>query len=241
MREACPGRCVTYGIERDDVDYTIQDIKVGAKGTSFTLHSKGSTIPIHTPLLGRFNAVNAAAAVAAGLESGIDEKSVVAAFGRVPCVRGRMEGFDSGRGFHVIIDYAHTPDALQHALTAVRELTAGRLILVFGCGGDRDRGKRPVMGKVAATLADAVFVTSDNPRGEKPDTIIQDILDGLDSQERVRVVVDRKEAIEAALKEAGKGDAVLIAGKGHETYQEVRGERTAFDDRATAESVLDLR
>ena len=184
--------------------------------------------------------MNSAAAVVAGLEMALDQKAVQEGLRAVRNVRGRMETFDSDRGFRIVVDYAHTPEALENVLVATRDFTEKRLIVVFGCGGDRDRGKRPQMGRVAAELADMVFVTSDNPRREEPQAIVDDIMKGIRTRKDVVTLVDRKEAIHRALDEAGPDDTVLIAGKGHETYQEVGVQRYPFDDRAVAEAYLEL-
>jgi len=158
---------------------------------------------------------------------------------RLASVCGRLEPIRAGQPFSVFVDYAHTDDALSHALMTVRELTAGRVIVVFGCGGDRDRTKRPVMGEVAARLADVVVVTSDNPRSELPSAIIDDILSGVDaSAAQIETVEDRALAIEKALALAEAGDTVLIAGKGHETYQECSSRTIPFDDHEVALAAL---
>jgi UDP-N-acetylmuramoyl-L-alanyl-D-glutamate--2,6-diaminopimelate ligase len=162
---------------------------------------------------------------------GVEVEKAVAVLEKMQPVCGRLEPVDAGGDFAVFIDYAHTGDALQHALRAVREITEGRVIVVFGCGGDRDREKRPVMGRLAAELADVVVVTSDNPRSENPADIIESIMSGVDdSQAEIESVEDRAAAIRYAVGIARKGDCVLIAGKGHETYQECGGRKIHFDD-----------
>ena len=171
-------------------------------------------------------------------ELGLAEEVVREGIYKIRIVRGRMETIDSMLGFQIVIDYAHTPGALNNVLMAVREFTEKRLIVVFGCGGDRDRGKRPEMGRFAADLADIIFVTSDNPRREDPETILKDILEGIDTEKKVITLVDRKEAIHGALDEAREGDVVIIAGKGHETYQEIGTERFPFNDRVVVETFL---
>ena len=159
----------------------------------------------------------------------------IAALSSVP---GRFERLRAGQQFEVIVDYAHTPESLEAVLRTARELTAGCLICVFGCGGDRDRGKRPLMGKVAEALADRVLVTSDNPRSEDPEAIIDQIVAGMQANDKHRIVLDRYQAIAAALREATPGDVVVIAGKGHETEQIIGEQRLPFDDREVAWQVL---
>jgi len=196
--------------------------------------------PCTLPMLGRYNAWNAAGALAAARALGVDGGSAVRALERFAGVPGRLERVDAGQGFAVAVDYAHTPDALERALAACREHTAGRVLLVFGCGGDRDRGKRPLMGAAAARAADRAWVTNDNPRSEDPATIAAAILEGVpaDSPVEFNVVLDRRAAIAAALGAAGPGDLVLIAGKGHETTQTTAGVVTPFDDRQVARELL---
>jgi len=196
------------------------------------------TIDIASPLLGRFNAVNCLCAAAAGLAMGIAPESIIASMGREVRVPGRLERVDEGQPFLVAVDYAHTPDALEKALGAVRRVAAGKVIVVFGCGGDRDPGKRPEMGRVAASSADAVVVTSDNPRSEEPQKIISQILTGIPGGVAAVVEPDRRKAIASALEMACAGDAVLIAGKGHEDYQIIGPRRFPFDDAAVAREVL---
>ena len=204
---------------------------------------------MRSPLLGRPNAFNMAAAAATALALGVPPVAVEQGLASVRGVPGRFERIDEGQAFTVLVDYAHTDDALRNLLLAVRDLRPRRVIAVFGCGGDRDRGKRPLMGFAAATGSDTVVVTSDNPRSEDPMAIIQDILPGTrrsftgdpcgqTGQERCLVIPDRKEAIRRALSLAGDGDCVVIAGKGHETYQ-ILGDRTIpFDDREVAREFL---
>jgi UDP-N-acetylmuramoyl-L-alanyl-D-glutamate--2,6-diaminopimelate ligase len=186
-------------------------------------------------LRGRFNQLNALGALAAARVLGIDEQSIAAGIGAC-AVPGRMEEIDEGQPFVVLVDYAHTPDALENVLRTAREFADGRVICVFGAGGDRDREKRPVMGEVASTLADLVIVTSDNPRSEQPDAIVTEIAAG--AKRDATVLVDRRAAIEAAVGWARQGDVVVIAGKGHEQGQEAHGEKTPFDDREVAREAL---
>ena len=193
------------------------------------------------PMLGRFNALNAAAAFVAAMNGapavGIEHAlRGLETFAGVP---GRLERVDAGQPFALVVDYAHTPDALERALAACREHTAGRVLCVFGCGGDRDRGKRPQMGALAARLADRAWVTNDNPRGEDPAAIAAEIVAGAPGA-GLAVVLDRREAIAAAVREARAGDVVLVAGKGHETTQTIAGVVTPFDDRVESRAALEV-
>ncbi len=189
------------------------------------------------PMLGRFNAWNAAAAWASALALGAAPEAIERALAGFAGVPGRLERVDGGRAFAVVVDYAHTPDALERALAACREHAAGRVLCVFGCGGDRDRGKRPLMGAIAARLADLAWVTNDNPRSEDPAAIAAEIVAGAPAG-RLETVLDRREAIAAALAAARAGDIVLVAGKGHETTQTIGAEVLPFDDRAVARGLL---
>lgn len=220
-------------------DARLEGLACGPRGLQFELHTPVGSAQVRSPLLGRHNALNVAAAVTAGVLLGAELQACAAAVAEGPIVRGRLETVPNDRGVLVAVDYAHTPDALAAALGAVRDLVPGRSILVFGCGGDRDAGKRPQMGEVARRLADVVVVTSDNPRSEDPLQIIADILQG--TSESVHSVVDREEAIALALELAEEGDAVLIAGKGHETTQAFRDRTVPFDDRAVARGILEGR
>ena len=192
-------------------------------------------------LRGTFNAMNALAAFAAGRGLEIPTGTIVAGLERVASVPGRLEPVDEGQPFQVLVDYAHTPDALSRALEAVREFGPKRLLCVFGCGGDRDRGKRPLMGAAAARLADQVILTSDNPRSEDPAAILREIEAGVRGASNVRTIADRALAIAAAIDLAAAGDALLIAGKGHETYQIIGARTLPFDDREVARAALRRR
>jgi UDP-N-acetylmuramoyl-L-alanyl-D-glutamate--2,6-diaminopimelate ligase len=193
--------------------------------------------PFRTSLVGRFNTENILAAWAVAQLVGVPDAAVAEGVERVPGVPGRFESVDEGQPFRVIVDYSHTPDSLENVLGAARELTQHRVICVFGCGGDRDRGKRPVMGRIASELADVPIVTSDNPRSEEPQAIIAEILTGVTGE--VEVEPDRRAAIEQAIGIAGAGDVVVIAGKGHEQGQEFAGgKKIPFDDREVAREAL---
>jgi UDP-N-acetylmuramoyl-L-alanyl-D-glutamate--2,6-diaminopimelate ligase len=192
---------------------------------------------LRLPLLGRHNAANAAATIAAAFALDIDAATIVRGLETAPPVPGRLERIEAGQPFEVIVDYAHTPDALVHALGAVRAHVRGRVLTVFGCGGDRDRGKRPLMGRAAAAGSDLAWVTSDNPRSEDPAAIAAEVAAGAPAG-ALRIELDRRAAITAALAEARPGDAVLIAGKGHESTQTFADRTVPFDDREVARTLL---
>lgn len=211
----------------------------GMQSTHLEVAIDYDRLSFDTPLQGEFNACNLLAVLAALLGLGIRSTVAVDALSRVRAVRGRMERFGGRDGEPLVfVDYAHSPDSLERVLRSLRALGPARMHCVFGCGGNRDRSKRPRMGEIAARLADTVIVTSDNPRDEAPSAIAQEILAAMPDRSRVRVVLDRDEAIVAALSAAGPGDIVLIAGKGHETTQEACGMRTAQSDQATVERWL---
>jgi UDP-N-acetylmuramoyl-L-alanyl-D-glutamate--2,6-diaminopimelate ligase len=229
----------------DQADYRALDASFDASGSRFRCLWPGGEVRVRTPLAGHFNVENALAAIAACHALGVsmeDSAASLADAGRAP---GRFEPVEAGQPFAVLVDYAHTPDSLENVLNAARLLTRGTLVCVFGCGGDRDRDKRPKMGEIAARLADRSVVTSDNPRSEDPEAIISDILAGIPGyangggREDITVEPDRRAAIALALEEAEPGDTVVIAGKGHEQGQEFeRGRKVPFDDRTVASELL---
>ena len=224
---------VTYGLD-GAADFRAEAISLAAHATQFRLVTPHGRADLSTSLLGRHNISNMLATAALASKAIPDPARVAHALSRQPPVRGRLERVEtSHHPATIFVDYAHTPDALQHALSTLRELTCGRLIVVFGCGGDRDRGKRPLMGRIAHDLADIVVLTSDNPRRESPSDILAGILAGMPPKAAsVRVHLDRREAIRAALHEAtAPGDIVLVAGKGHETSQIFADHTVPFDDR----------
>jgi UDP-N-acetylmuramoyl-L-alanyl-D-glutamate--2,6-diaminopimelate ligase len=230
-------RSLRYGAAAS-ADVRIARIEAVPGGLAVALEAE-TAAELRLPLLGRYNAWNAAAAFAAARALGVAPEAALAGLAAVPGVPGRLEPVAAGQPFTVVVDYAHTPDALERALAAVRGHATGRVLLVFGCGGDRDRGKRPLMGRVARAAADLVWVTSDNPRGEPPAAIAAEILAGAGGAGGpVRLELDRRAAIAAALAEARPGDGVLIAGKGHETTQTVGDEVLPFDDREVARGLL---
>ncbi len=247
VREAGRPPLLTFSPSGEEgADFRARDISFDASGSRFRCLGPTGEVEVRMPLPGHFNVENALAAIGAGHVLGVPIEAAAAALGGAGRVPGRFEPVEDGQAFVVLVDYAHTPDSLENALEAARRLTDGRLIAVFGCGGDRDREKRPLMGKIAARLSDACVVTSDNPRSEKPEAIIAEILAGMteamDGQAaggQVRVEPDRRAAIALALEAAEPGDTVVIAGKGHEQGQEFAGGRKIpFDDREVATEEL---
>jgi UDP-N-acetylmuramoyl-L-alanyl-D-glutamate--2,6-diaminopimelate ligase len=225
-------RLVRFGLG-PDAELRPDELELGATGTRMRIGGLELTTRLH----GRFNALNVLGALGAARLLAIADEDVATGIAALPGVPGRFEAVDEGQPFPVVVDYAHTPDSLENVLRAARELTDGRLICVFGCGGDRDRGKRPLMGAIAAALADLPLVTTDNPRSERPEDIAADILAGADPG-ALEVELDRRTAIERAIGEAREGDVVVIAGKGHEQGQEVDGVKHPFDDREVARDAL---
>jgi len=225
----------TYGFS-SDAQLRATNVAVHASGSAFDVDGRHFTLRLPA----RFNVQNALAALAVARVAGIPDEVSARALAAFEGVPGRMERIE-GDGIGVLVDYAHTPDALEGVLRAARETTPGRLVVVFGCGGDRDRGKRPQMGRIASELADRAFVTSDNPRGEDPQAIVADIVAGIGNLERVRIVVDRRAAIRRAIAEAAAGDVVVVAGKGHETYQIVGDAVQHFNDRDEVRAALAAR
>ena len=236
---ASRGRVWTYAIDRA-ADLRARDIALSLEGTRFRVDTPAGSFEVETPLLGRFNVQNLLAALGALLALGVPPEAAIAGLRTLRGVPGRLERVDAGQDFTVVVDYAHTDDALKNLLETVRELGPRRIITVFGCGGDRDRTKRPLMGAVASRLSDVVVVTSDNPRSEPPEAILEEIQRGMNGrrQSERHVIVDRREAIARAVEMAEPGDAVVIAGKGHETYQVLRDRTVPFDDRQVARHVL---
>ena len=238
--------CVSFG-HSPDADVRADDVELRADGSTFDLIAAGRKTRLSVSFAGAFNVYNCLAAAAIALQAGISIDAIESGLTSIASVPGRFESISRGQPFAVIVDYAHTPDSLDNVLRAARRLAQaqgapGRVLCVFGCGGDRDRGKRPLMGAVAAQLADYVVVTSDNPRSEDPMAIIDEILEGVIAhrpQGPDAVLADRREAIVEALGEARPGDVVVIAGKGHETGQQFATVTHPFDDRIVAAEVLD--
>jgi UDP-N-acetylmuramoyl-L-alanyl-D-glutamate--2,6-diaminopimelate ligase len=235
---ASKGRVVTYGINKP-ADVRAENVQLGPGDVRFNARTASELFEVHLPIGGAFQAYNALAAMGVGVGLGIDSESIARGLSEVNAVPGRFESVPTGRGFHVIVDYAHTPDGLENLIAAARRLNPARIVLVFGCGGNRDRTKRPIMGRMGATQTEVAIVTSDNPRHEDPQAIIDEILTGMsEPSAKVLVEPDRRAAIELAIREARDGDIVLIAGKGHEDYQLVGDKVLSFDDRLVAREIL---
>jgi UDP-N-acetylmuramoyl-L-alanyl-D-glutamate--2,6-diaminopimelate ligase len=246
--------CVTFSAAGAEADLVASDVGLSARGAEFTIASGptglkvdyldafrpvGGEWRVETRLPGDFNVANALGAFAAALALGIEPGAAIAGLAQAGAPPGRFEPVDEGQPFSVLVDYAHTPDSLENVLRAAQRLGEGRVIAVFGAGGDRDRGKRPQMGRAGAELSDLAIVTSDNPRSEDPEAIVAEILAGIDDRDRVEVEVDRRAAIALALARAEPGDTVVIAGKGHEQGQEFEsGRKLPFDDRQVAREEL---
>jgi UDP-N-acetylmuramoyl-L-alanyl-D-glutamate--2,6-diaminopimelate ligase len=240
QRLAAEVDCLSFSAGGAAADFAAADVELGPSGASFRAVSAEGSVQVSTRLPGHFNVSNALAAMTAAHTLGVSAEQSAAALEAAGGVPGRFEPIEEGQPFTVLVDYAHTPEALENALRAARMLTEGRLISVFGAGGDRDREKRPHMGRIGAELSELAIVTSDNPRSEDPEAIIAQILAGIgDDREGVRVEPDRRSAIGLAFREAAAGDTVVIAGKGHEQGQEFEeGRKIPFDDRNVAREEL---
>jgi UDP-N-acetylmuramoyl-L-alanyl-D-glutamate--2,6-diaminopimelate ligase len=219
-----------------------ENVDCDMSGLRFDIHWNGNTVPVASPLVGNINVYNVLGAFGASLSLGLDPQVIARGIASRQAVAGRFERVDQGQPFLVVVDYAHTDDALRRTIQVARSLAKRRVITVFGCGGDRDRSKRPLMGRAAGELSDFVVVTSDNPRSEDPQTIIADAMAGLiPTGTRHAAVADREQAARLAISEAQSGDVVLIAGKGHEDYQILRDRTIPFDDREVARKILQER
>ncbi len=230
---------ITCGIN-EQADVRAEDVRLNSDGSSFTVSYKEGNFSVCTSLPGKFNVYNCLAAICVGLQEGVPVAVVQAILKKVKGVPGRFEPVDEGQKFAVVVDYAHTPDGLENVLKTARRVSGGRLITVFGCGGDRDAGKRPVMGMIAGELSDYTVITSDNPRSEAPEKIEQQIEDGIREIPNAcyTMITDRYQAIRHALLSAKEGDFVVIAGKGHETYQIVGDQVIPFDDHQAAREII---
>ena len=230
---------ITYSMQKD-ASWKAEDVHIGAAGVSY----KVDGYPVQLHLTGNFNVYNSLAALAVGEALGFPLKNVIGALEQVNGIAGRFQSVPGTKEFSVIVDYAHTPDGLENVISTAQAFAKGRVITVFGCGGDRDRTKRPLMGEVAANLSDYCVVTSDNPRTEDPKRILQDILPGVAKHmepEFYHVEVDRRKAIFYAIMMAQTGDVVLLAGKGHENYQDVQGVKHHFDDYEIAQEAIAVK
>ncbi len=245
MLAACPKHvnALTWSLSDASADVYARDIILLPESIKVVVHSPWGDYPLEAPLLGRFNLENLLAVITALGVQGVDVGQVIRQVPNLTTVPGRVQRFGGGQQPLVLVDYAHTPDALGSVLSTLREHGARQLTCVFGCGGDRDRGKRPLMTRAALSRADKVILTSDNPRTESPETIIADALAGLTAEQRqhITVIVDRADAIRKTIQGASARDIVVIAGKGHETYQEVNGVRQPFDDREHVQQALAYR
>ncbi|MFM7571554.1 MAG: Mur ligase family protein, partial [Snowella sp.] len=233
----------SYSVEDQTADFYTRDLTYEPTGVSGTLVTPDKKVDFRSPLVGQFNLANLLAAIATGLELGLDLDRMIEVLPFFAGVPGRMERVQikPEQDISVIVDYAHTPDSLENLLKAARPFIQGKMICVFGCGGNRDRTQRPLMGKIAAELADIAVVTSDNPRTEDPEQILADVVAGIPATVEPIVIGDRATAIRHAIREAKSGDGVLIAGKGHEDYQILGTEKIHFDDREQAREALILR
>lgn len=226
----CP--CLTFSCEKDAADLTAKNLKLHADGVEFVAATKGDLARVKLPIPGHFSAENALTALGIVLQLGMPLADAAKSLATATGVKGRVEVVPTDTDYTVLIDYAHSPDGVENVLRAVRGFARGRVVALFGCGGDRDRTKRPKMGKIAADLADFCIVTSDNPRTEDPKAIIDDILEGMKGTKTpMQVIVDRPEAIHWALAHAKKDDIIVLMGKGHETYQEVNHVKHHMDER----------
>lgn len=224
--------CIRFSAEKDEADLSAKNIVLGASGVEFVAAEKGSIVRVALGIPGRFSVENALAAMGACLTLGVSLEACAAALGTAQGVKGRAEVVPTDTDYTVLIDYAHAPDGVSNILRTVRGFAEGRVIALFGCGGDRDKTKRPIMGSIAATLADHCIVTSDNPRTEEPQAIIDDILTGMqDAKVPVDVICDRVQAIHHAMDIAQAGDVIVLMGKGHETYQEIHHVKHHMDER----------
>ncbi|WP_141505825.1 UDP-N-acetylmuramoyl-L-alanyl-D-glutamate--2,6-diaminopimelate ligase [Paenibacillus luteus] len=239
--ELTAAEVITYGID-NEADIRASNIRITAQGTTFHVHTFRGEADVTLQMAGKFNVYNALAAIGAVLIEGVELKAITESLRNIPGVPGRVEAVNAGQPFAVIVDYAHTPDGLENVLRAVQQFAEKRILCVFGCGGDRDRTKRPLMGKIAVKYADYAIITSDNPRTEAPELILKDIEDGLIRSHidpsAYELIADRRAAIQKAVEMASPGDVVLIAGKGHETYQDISGVKYPFDDREAAKEAI---
>ena len=237
MKRNAAEKVVTFAIG-GNADIKAENIKLNHGGVVYTLVCESGRYEIAYDVIGKFSVYNSLAALAVGIVMKVDMKRAVRAVAEMKTVRGRIEKIPNNRNIHILIDFAHTPDSLENVLKTVREIYDKRIITVFGCGGDRDRTKRPLMGRIACKYSDLVYVTSDNPRTEDPEQIIDDIVGNIDKNNYIRTA-DRTQAIKAAIVEAEPGDTVLIAGKGHERYQILGTEKIHYDEREIVKQILD--
>jgi UDP-N-acetylmuramoyl-L-alanyl-D-glutamate--2,6-diaminopimelate ligase len=244
IAERSKAAVITYGTT-SSADVSVMGTEMSISGTRIQIKHASTRVTVSSSLTGRFNISNILAAYATGIALGIPTQKIVEGIQNLRTVRGRFDQIISPNGWTAIVDYAHTPDALENCLQTIREVLPaeqrGKIITVFGCGGNRDRGKRPLMGTTATELSDVTVITSDNPRDEKPENIISEITEGVVRGTTVHIEVDRRKAIVLALDMARSGDVVLVVGKGHEDYQIIGGVKHHFDDREEIERYITAR
>ncbi|UCB53098.1 MAG: UDP-N-acetylmuramoyl-L-alanyl-D-glutamate--2,6-diaminopimelate ligase [Candidatus Zixiibacteriota bacterium] len=229
--------CLTYSINDPSADFFTTGYTCTPENTLITMATPAGEMKLDFKLIGESNIYNALASAAAGFALNVDPQIIKTGLEAVTGVVGRMERIQAGQDFNIWIDYAHTPHAFERLLKSARRITKGQLLFLFGCGGDRDREKRPLMGKVAARYADGIILTEDNPRSEDPEAIVKHIMEGIEEKNKVEVIIDRREGIQRALKTARPGDTLVLAGKGHENYQAIGDKKIHFSDK---ETVLEL-
>lgn len=237
--EITPFNTVTYAVNNDKADIKAENIKLFLDKTEFTLVYNGNKHLITIPLTGKFNVYNTLASIASGIDYNIPISDIISALKNFPQVKGRFQKVDVGQNFMVIVDYAHTPDGFENVLKTAREITNKNIITVFGCGGDRDQAKRPIMGEIAARYSDICIITADNPRNEDPKNIMKNIEEGLNKHNKpYHLIEDREEGINKAMSIAQKGDLVLLLGKGHENYQIYKDKTFWFDDSEISKKII---
>lgn len=234
-------RKMSYSVDDASADVHLENVRLRPTGSNFELHASDGAREIEYNLVGRYNLYNALAASTAALAGGLSLDDVAGGLANAEIIPGRLERIESNAPFSIFIDFAHTPDALRRTIETLRETSHGRILVLFGCGGDRDRGKRSLMGEAVTSLADIAVLTSDNPRSESPARIIDDVRPGLKGGAGVEIIEDRKEAVTHILIQAQDGDVVLLAGKGAENYQEIKGVRHPYSDREEAAEQLAKR
>jgi UDP-N-acetylmuramoyl-L-alanyl-D-glutamate--2,6-diaminopimelate ligase len=240
MLADCRAEILSYGMA-SNVDLRACDLTISLSGTQFKLQFQGHEVTCHTPLIGVHNVYNYMASAAVGLVRGISLADIAACLAAAPLVPGRLEAVPNDLGVKIVVDFAHTPDALKNVLESLQAVKKERIITIFGCGGDRDKSKRSKMAEVSEALSDLSIVTSDNPRSEDPEQICREILRGFQKPDCYLVELDRKQAIKKGISLAGPGDILLIAGKGHELYQIFAHHRISFDDRQVAAELCKQR